>query len=110
MGRVTKSGSASAATGLPDKINFLHLTVKTAEGCNEPDSLGEWDARNAVIHYDPGQTLPVLRETVLHEMLHCILEHTGVDPEEHEALIRSISPLLLHTLRHNPELVGWLVG
>jgi len=54
--------------------------------------------------------VPVLRETVLHEMLHCIFEHTGVDPEEHETLIRSISPLLLETLRRNPELVEWLVG
>lgn len=72
--------------------------------------MGEWHARTATIHYDPEQTLPVLRETILHEMLHCILEHTGVDAEEHEALIRSISPLLLEALRRNPELVEWLVA
>lgn len=106
----TGRGSASSATGLPTGVAFLHLTIQVCEGVSDSDSLGEWDARNATIHYDPTQSLPVLRETVLHEMLHCIFEHTGVDPEEHEQLIRSISPLVLETLRRNPELVEWLVG
>lgn len=111
MGRPrTKSGSVSSATCLPAELSFLHLTVCLSEGVNDSDSLGEWDARNATIHYDPSQTLPVLRETILHEMLHCIFEHTGVDPDEHETLIRSISPLVLETLRRNPELVEFLVG
>lgn len=104
------SGSASPVTGLPNEIKFLHLTVRIAEGVTESDSMGEWHARQATIYYDPSQDVQVLRETVLHEMFHCLLEHTGVDPEEHETLIRSISPLLLEVLRRNPELVEWLVG
>jgi len=106
----TGRGSASPATGLPTEIAFLHLTIQVSEGVEDSDSLGEWDARTATINYDPTQTLPVLRETILHEMLHCAFEHTGVDPETHEQLIRSISPLLLEMLRRNPELVEWLVG
>ena len=108
---VKKSGFVSDATGPKDPVEFLHLSIKIEEGgTTDPDSLGEWDARNAIVHYDPTQTMPVLRETVLHEMLHCVFEHTGVDPEEHETLIRSISPLLLELLRRNPELVEWLVA
>lgn len=106
----TGRGSALSVIGPPTELAFLHLNIRVAEGVSDSDSLGEWDARNATIHYDPSQTLPVLRETVLHEMLHCIMEHTGIDPEEHEQLIRSVSPLLLETLRRNPELVEWLVG
>ena len=111
MGRTrTRSGSVSSATCPPAELAFLHLSIRVSEGVTDSDSLGEWDARTATISYDPAQTLPVLRETILHEMLHCILEHTGVEPDEHETLIRNISPLMLETLRRNPELVEWLVG
>ena len=106
----TKSGSASPATGLPKTLRFLHLVIPViAGGTTDSDSLGEWHANKAEIHYDPNTTGPVLRETVLHEMLHAVCEHTGLDPDEHETIIRSISPLLLHVLRNNPKFVQWLV-
>ena len=112
MAKVTTgSGSASPATGLPKTIRFLHLTIPLVSGgMTDHETLGEWHANKAEIHYDPESTVPVLRETILHEMLHCILEHTGAEPDEHETLIRNISPLMLETLRRNPELVEWLVG
>jgi hypothetical protein len=111
MGRVTaKSGSAQPATSPPETVKFMHLNIRIEPGVTDQDSMGEWYARTGSIGYDPSQNLPVLRETILHEMLHCIFEHTGVDPDEHETLIRSISPLLLHTIRENPNLIRWLVA
>jgi hypothetical protein len=110
MGQLTKSGSASPATGLPKTLRLLHLTIPLVSGgTTDSDSLGEWHASRAEIHYDPGTTGPVLRETILHEMLHAICEHSGLDPDEHETIIRSISPLILHVLRENPKFVSWLI-
>jgi hypothetical protein len=106
----SKSPSAPNATGLPKSLRFLHLTIPViAGGTTDGDSLGEWHANKAEVHYDPNTNVPVLRETVLHEVLHAVCEHTGLDPDEHETIIRSISPLILHVLRENPKFVKWLV-
>lgn len=75
-----------------------------------PDNLGEWDIRSATIRYDSTAHPAVQQETILHEMLHVICEHTDLDPEQHENIIRAVSPLLLHLLSNNPKLVGFLVG
>jgi hypothetical protein len=111
MGRLeTKRTSALRATGLPKNVRLLHLTIRLIEGgTSDNDSLGEWHAAKAEIHYDPNATLPVLQETIVHEILHAICDHTGLDPDDHETIIRSISPLILHVLRHNPKLREWLV-
>lgn len=74
------------------------------------ENLGEWDIRSSTIKYDSAAKLEVQKETVLHEMLHAILEHTAVDSEMHEDIIRSISPLLLHMIQMNPKMVTWLSG
>jgi len=106
----TGSGSASPATGLPDTIRFLHLTIPiVAGGTTDDESLGEWHANKAEIRYDDSATPDVLRETILHEVLHAVCEHSGLDPDDHETIIRSISPLILHILRENPTLLAWLV-
>lgn len=112
MAKVTTgSGSASPATGLPKTIRFLHLTIPlVAGGMTDHETLGEWHANRAEIHYDPDSTVPVLRETILHEMLHAVCEHSGLDPDDHETIIRSISPLILHMLRENPKFTEWLVS
>lgn len=108
--RTTGSASASIATGPPKTIKFLHLNIPIIAGeTTDPDSLGEWHANKAEIHYDPNTTGHVLKETILHEMLHAVCEHSGLDPDEHETIIRSISPLLLHTLKENPKFIAWLV-
>jgi hypothetical protein len=110
MARITKHGSASPATGLPKTIRLLHLAIPLVSGgTTDSDSLGEWHANKAEIHYDPDTTAPVLRETILHEVLHAVCEHSGLDPEDHETIIRSISPLILHLLRENPKFTAWLV-
>jgi hypothetical protein len=111
MARVTTgSGSASPATGLPKTIRFLHLTIPlVAGGTTDPDTLGEWHANKAEVHYEPNTTVAVLKETILHEVLHAVCEHSGLDPDDHETIIRAISPLLLHVLRENPKFLKWLV-
>lgn len=56
----------------------------------------------------------VLRETLLHEVLHAVLFNTGISDrmtdkaEEH--LVRALSPALFSLLRDNPDLVQYLTG
>lgn len=51
-------------------------------------------------------------DTVLHETLHAILAQTygELSVDEDERIISALSPLLLDTLRRNPDLVAYLVG
>lgn len=90
----------------------MHLTGKIKPSTQDEltHNLGEWDIRLATIRYDADATHDVQRETVFHEMLHVVLEHTDIDPERHEDIIRAVSPLLLHLLSENPRLLKWLVG
>ena len=107
------SGSASDATCRPPKkFSFLHLKgdILPLEKDEESHNLGEWDIRLATIKYDSTAAPDVQRETIFHEMLHVILEHTDIDPKRHENIIRAVSPLLLEMLTRNPKLLKWLIG
>lgn len=67
----------------------------------------------------PDQCLSQQRDTVLHELLHALLALVGVNkggdrallPEEddEERLVTALSPLLLDTLRRNPDLTAFLL-
>jgi len=65
-----------------------------------------------VLHPDVADT--VLRETLLHEVLHAVLYVTGtsdrLSDKAEEHLIRSLSPALFALLRDNPDLVQYLTG
>lgn len=68
------------------------------------------------IVYDPVGGPVVVREVVLHELLHAIWSQTylkrkfpddGTDSKG-EAIIGELAPRLLSLLRDNPKLVAWL--
>lgn len=96
----------------PGALTFLHLDVlvKPYLGYVEDAELGSWDLRNATIKYDASAAPQVVRETILHELLHMLLEHTNVDSEVHEEIIRALSPLLLAVIRSNPRLLEYLAS
>ena len=96
----------------PRIVKFLHLDVLLRPYLSAIDNaeLGEWDIRQAVIKYDDFVSPQVKRETILHELLHVILEHTNVDGDLHEEIIRALSPLLLSMIQKNPELVAYLAS
>lgn len=52
------------------------------------------------------------RETLLHEVLHAVMDATGLDEwlgeEQTEDAVRRLSPMLLDTLQRNVELVDYL--
>jgi hypothetical protein len=60
-----------------------------------------------------------MRETVLHEVIHCLLDlqSTGsggdkalIPEEDEERFVRAFSPLLLDTLRRNKALTTYLLA
>jgi hypothetical protein len=48
--------------------------------------------------------------TLLHEVVHAIFKIAGLPNEKEEDTVTRLSPLLLDTLRRNPDLVAYLLG
>ena len=107
-----QAARTKARTPAPRNLRFLHLGIEIVQHPEpeQSEELGQWDIRQARIMYDASAKPEVIRETLLHEVLHVVLEHTGVDNYLHEEIIASMSPLLLHILRANPRLVRYLCG
>lgn len=72
---------------------------------------GRTRPRWSLIEITKGQSASQKRDTVLHEVLHAIIEQGSTFIEDHveEALVRDISPLLLGVLRENPNLLKFLL-
>ena len=61
-----------------------------------------------------GLAVEVERETLLHEVLHCVVNAAGRPssrgPLEQEEWVLAASPGLLDTLLRNPQLIAYLLG
>lgn len=60
------------------------------------------------IAVDTEQGPDQLRDTLLHEVIHCCLGVLRLEPDE--GLVEALTPVLLDALRANPELVAWLTA
>lgn len=73
------------------------------------DLLGHTNHRHLTILLDPNQAPGSMRDTLLHECLHAVLEQTGIahemEGDEEERLVYRLAPALLGLIRRNPELV-----
>lgn len=78
------------------------------------DQLGECETDKLLIHVAVGQPLDSERDTLLHELLHACIAHSGLDrrlsDDVEEDVVRSLSPILLDTLLRNRALVRYLLG
>ena len=77
------------------------------------DSLaGRCDPNRLEIHLDRNTAPGVQRETLLHELIHAVMDLAGLSQEladeAEEMYVRRISPVLLDVLRRNPKLVQFL--
>lgn len=85
------------------ETNYLaDETMKAAEVWGDHD-IGEQRLR---IRSDAGPDCT--RDTVLHELLHAIMEVYGIRPKKEERLIRKLSPAILDVFDRNPELLDYL--
>lgn len=71
---------------------------------------GVADHRNERIVLHPDQGPSQLRDTLLHEVLHCVASVAGGLGEDEEAIVAQLSRTLLDTLRRNPGLVTFLLA
>ncbi len=90
-----------------DKHEINRLSVEA----DEPH-LGECDTKTLTIYVDPTQADTMLQDTVLHELLHALMDLVGacddVSREVEERLVRRLAPALLELLTRNPKLNEWL--
>jgi hypothetical protein len=83
---------------------------------NDGKALGFSQLETLTIVLKPGLPDSLLRETLLHELLHAIIQTQGgvfdvAKEEEHEeAAVAAISPLLLSTLRANEDVLEFILG
>lgn len=88
--------------------------IKELEKESNTDLYGITTHGHLEIALQPDVADMVLRETLLHEVLHAVLFNTGISDrmtdkaEEH--LVRALSPALFSLLRDNPDLVRYLTG
>lgn len=63
---------------------------------------GEYDERTSTINLDVDASADMIRDALLHEILHVILSMYDKDDE---TLVRLVSPMLLQVIKENPRLV-----
>lgn len=110
-------------SGIPHQLHLGSLTYKVTTSkpaidaaCRDEgaDLYGRTDHTKLLIVLDPGNAPAMQRQTLTHEVLHCITERSGLTTEmsqaEEEKLVRRIAPALLDLLRSNDELVRYLLG
>lgn len=95
------------------QIGANRYEVRSQE-LHEPTMLGRLVEKNLEILLEPAQADGSRQDTVLHEVLHAIVFHTGTrngmgwDDTQEEAVVSAITPLLLDTLQRNPRLIAYL--
>lgn len=97
-------------TATTEAINALRATA--TDHRDDSTRVGYSDHVKLVITLDPQLPLDLLAETMLHEMMHCCYTAAGRSGETlaEEAVIDTLSPVLLDTLRRNPDVASFLLG
>ena len=68
-------------------------------------NMGEYEMGKASIYVDKNLAFSAMQDTILHEVLHVVLQHFEKDSEQ---LVRILTPSLLAILKDNPKLVSFL--
>jgi len=98
------------------KVDTSKKAQERIDRDNDGPLYGMWDGRQATILLSTRSAETITRETLLHELLHAIIELSGAaavhikDSDEEEGIVRALTPMLLDTLRRNPRLIEYLRG
>lgn len=87
------------------RIGPFTYTVELHEGYWNKDDVrvyGEVDERTCTINLDVDASPEIIRDAILHEILHAILIMYDKDDED---LVRLLAPMLLQVLKDNPKLL-----
>lgn len=75
----------------------------------EAELSGKFDLPAQRVILSPTLAPDVLRETLLHELLHGLLVPLELGHKREERIVLTLAPALLDTLRRNPTLVRFLL-
>lgn len=87
------------------RVGPFNYTVELHDGYwNKDDErvYGEVDERTATINLDVDASPEMIRDAVLHEVIHAILIMYDKDDED---LVRVLAPMLLQFMRDNPRMM-----
>ena len=100
-------------TALPTSVivgPHTYKVVTVPDGIlNGAGRVGQTCAMTGVIAIDNEQSRSQMADTVIHELVHAVLNVTDLDNEIEERVCLALGPGLLGVLRDNPALVKWLV-
>jgi len=114
------SASTSDDVGVPEYVRVgqytytVHTDAETGNAIKAADNaegelLGHSNHSALSIWVDGKLAIPLLAETLLHEVLHACIFHSGsYRPDDEEAYVCAIAPTLFSVLRENPELLSFL--
>jgi hypothetical protein len=71
------------------------------------EAMGTYDQEQSLILIKDNMSISSTRDTVMHEVLHAILQHYEVDSEK---TVRILTPAIISVLRDNPALVTFITG
>lgn len=71
---------------------------------NDP-AMGTYEQEQSRILIKSGMSQSSVRDTLMHEILHAILQHYSMDSEK---IVRVMTPALVSLMRDNPHLVKFL--
>ncbi len=96
----------------PYTVTYSNEKIRLKSADRQKGLLGNTDHCSLEIIIDDAPVEQVIRDTLLHEVLHCIWEDAGIRDMEmtEEDIVGCVSPRLVSVLRVNPELVEYLVA
>lgn len=101
----------------PTQIKIGGFIYKVKYKRTVGDHLGITYIDKKLIVISKHDNIEVLKETLIHELLHVLMEDVieSVDDKKdlavkEEAIIRFVSPRLFQTFKENPKLVAFLFG
>ncbi len=83
----------------------INVRLRSSILVDNSTALGTYIQEKTEIQIKSGMSKSAERNTILHELIHAILQEYELDSEE---LVRIITPALLSMLRENPEFVQYL--
>ena len=86
------------------------LALLVAEHSHKQALLGQCDHKALAIMLSPDQAPLALKSTLLHEVLHAVINTAGfeITDEDEERLVSVLEAPLLQLVRDNPDLIAWL--
>jgi hypothetical protein len=94
-------------------IDRAAIDACSVAGGVESARLGDCNHENLTITLEPHMASSMLKETLLHEVLHACFGVIGaiedVDDKTEEKLVLRLSPVLMGLLRENPKLIEYIL-